>query len=151
MIHYICGTKKMSKQEKGKGRPIIPKAMKGQSCVFLKIPSEAFFLVSLAKGQEVNPSSPSPGSGVLALSQHRESPCNSFYHILINSDSCWLLKEQKPPGMTRGKAIRGKECEKADEKIQMTSTPLSEKTLKHFLATLVLVQHVQHILCSIVF
>lgn len=51
-----------------------PKRDEEAAIVFLRIQSEAFFLVSLVRGQEVNLSSPTLGAGVFAFSKHKESP-----------------------------------------------------------------------------
>lgn len=51
--------------------------------VFLKILSEASFLVSTIGGQEVNLSRWSLGAGVFAFSKYKESPQGDYYHILI--------------------------------------------------------------------
>lgn len=104
-----------------------PKRDEKAATVFLKIQSEVFFLVSPVKGQEVNLSSLSLGAGVFAFCQHKESPRGDYYHILITSNSCWLLEEQEPPRMARNKTITGGNVRRLDEKIKMTSTPLSAK------------------------
>ena len=147
VIHCICGTKKNVVGGERQRQAYQPKRDAKAATVFLKIQREVFFLVSPVKGQEVNLSSLSLGAGVFAFCQHKESPRGDYYHILITSNSCWLLEEQEPPRMTRNKTITGRNVRRLDEKIKMTSTPLSAKVRENaemwFLATLILsVSHI---------